>query len=131
MPIYDACAEGMTHYPTSRIVYGGQNRRRILQSLYARDAVLLGTGEWVVYCYLCGNIMRKNSWVGTIDHVVPRSLGGSDFITNLRLVHPRCNQIKGQSVIDRSSSQDMIETGKGNSYVEQEILAIADSAGVG
>lgn len=31
----------------------------------------------------------------TLDHVTPRSLGGSDTVENLQLAHHACNQAKG------------------------------------
>lgn len=32
---------------------------------------------------------------GTLDHIKPRSKGGRKTITNLCLVHPECNALKG------------------------------------
>jgi len=31
----------------------------------------------------------------TLDHIIPRSKGGSDAAENLQLAHARCNKIKG------------------------------------
>ncbi|NQY97326.1 MAG: HNH endonuclease [Henriciella sp.] len=31
----------------------------------------------------------------TVDHIIPRSKGGSDAAENLQLAHARCNKIKG------------------------------------
>lgn len=36
----------------------------------------------------------------TVDHVIPRSLGGSDDLSNLRLAHWSCNRAKGNRPID-------------------------------
>ena len=33
--------------------------------------------------------------LATIDHVIPRSKGGTDRPDNLQLAHARCNKIKG------------------------------------
>jgi len=42
-------------------------------------------------CELCeGNLSKYN-----IDHVVPKSKGGHDQISNLRLTHPKCNSKRG------------------------------------
>ncbi|WP_461186313.1 HNH endonuclease [Trueperella pyogenes] len=34
----------------------------------------------------------------TIDHVLPRALGGSDAIGNLRPAHKKCNEQKGSRI---------------------------------
>ena len=34
----------------------------------------------------------------TVDHVVPRSKGGSDYIDNLQLLCVACNSMKGTQV---------------------------------
>ena len=44
-------------------------------------------------CYLCLEPFESKSDI-TIDHLIPRSKGGSDEITNLRLAHEHCNRAK-------------------------------------
>ena len=34
----------------------------------------------------------------TVDHIVPKSKGGSDHPDNLQLAHARCNKIKGNRI---------------------------------
>lgn len=57
-------------------------------------------------CALCGKPMFRNRfdaphariWAkqrATLDHIIPRSKGGSDASENLQLAHARCNKIKG------------------------------------
>lgn len=57
-------------------------------------------------CALCGDPMLRNRfeaphatiWAkrrATVDHIIPRSKGGSDAVENLQLAHARCNKIKG------------------------------------
>ena len=47
-------------------------------------------------CGLCGlHVPYKKA---TIDHILPRSLGGSNQISNLQLAHGRCNNKKGANV---------------------------------
>lgn len=57
-------------------------------------------------CALCGEPMLRNRfqapharvWAmrrATIDHIIPKSKGGSDTPDNLQLAHARCNKIKG------------------------------------
>lgn len=59
-------------------------------------------------CALCGDRMDFTVTTGargesdegpTIDHIVPRSLGGSNDLANLQLAHWRCNRAKGNRVV--------------------------------
>lgn len=63
----------------------------------ARAAVIDAYG---IVCHLCGLPCRRD--VGylhplfmTVDHVLPRSLGGTDDLANLRPAHRRCNLQRG------------------------------------
>ena len=60
-------------------------------------------------CAVCGKLMLANRYEAphatiwakhraTLDHIVPKSKGGSDRRDNLQLVHARCNKIKGNRV---------------------------------
>jgi hypothetical protein len=54
---------------------------------------------WV--CWLCEAPVDPaapagSPFVGTVDHVVPRSRGGSSSPANLRLAHRRCNGARGR-----------------------------------
>ena len=51
-------------------------------------------------CWLCGGDIdpdapRTSPVAGTVDHLVPRSRGGTDERSNLRLAHRRCNTRRG------------------------------------
>lgn len=54
-------------------------------------------------CQLCDGPVDRTDHAGrtigpfypTIDHIVPRSAGGTDDLTNLRTAHHRCNQMRG------------------------------------
>ena len=51
-------------------------------------------------CHLCGLAMTfaragRSPDDATIDHIVPKSAGGGDAATNLRLAHKRCNEARG------------------------------------
>ena len=62
--------------------------RRVVGELAMRDG-------WK--CMLCNKKFAKRRDFGssrssiTIDHIQPRSFGGSDELSNLRLAHRRCN----------------------------------------
>lgn len=45
-------------------------------------------------CVLCGHTLIEQAM--SVDHIYPRSKGGSDHISNLQLIHTGCNSIKGQ-----------------------------------
>lgn len=63
-------------------------------------------------CHLCGELVAEwyrerglavpttqkvRCWDSSIDHVVPRSKGGSDYPSNLRTAHESCNKSKKDS----------------------------------
>ena len=50
-------------------------------------------GEQEGVCRGCRNLFPFRNF--TIDHVVPRSKGGSDHVDNLQLLCGACNSIKG------------------------------------
>lgn len=61
-------------------------------SIYAKNRDHLKQhSRWI--CGLCGLKIKKNDL--TVDHIVPLSRGGSHDLENLRLVHAKCNVIKG------------------------------------
>ncbi|MEL6860662.1 MAG: HNH endonuclease [Pseudomonadota bacterium] len=60
-------------------------------------------------CALCGGPMLRNRfeaphariWAkdrATLDHIWPKSKGGTDAADNLQLAHARCNKVKGNRV---------------------------------
>lgn len=56
-------------------------------------------------CFLCGQQMMPDTAYGqelayTIEHLLPRSRGGSNEMENLEGTHQWCNQFKGESLID-------------------------------
>lgn len=56
-------------------------RKRLRLIVLARDRGI---------CWLCGQ-----PGATTVDHVVPRSRGGSDELTNLAAAHAGCNYARG------------------------------------
>lgn len=55
-------------------------------------------------CAICGGQMGFSQRCGqnavTLDHIVPKSKGGGNAIANLRAVHRRCNEARGDSMDD-------------------------------
>lgn len=56
-------------------------------------------------CHWCGGEMdfqwavgNSNSEFASIEHLTPRSEGGSDDYDNLRLAHLRCNHARNEQV---------------------------------
>lgn len=58
-------------------------------------------------CRLCGDKMSRayspgDPWSPTLDHIVPRSHGGTDGRENLRSAHAWCNSIRADARVDDS-----------------------------
>lgn len=49
------------------------------------------------HCWLCNKSIVDEE--PTIDHIVPRALGGTHKLTNLRLAHQRCNKARGHGPV--------------------------------
>jgi 5-methylcytosine-specific restriction endonuclease McrA len=55
--------------------------------------------EWVGKCLICGGPLRFDARTGegaTIEHILPRNLGGGNDPRNLGVAHGRCNSEKGR-----------------------------------
>lgn len=70
-----------------------QKKRERLTALLARDGDL---------CWHCGNKMRLGpphniGKAVTIEHYLPKAMGGTSALENLRLCHVRCNRHLGAS----------------------------------
>jgi 5-methylcytosine-specific restriction endonuclease McrA len=55
-------------------------------------------GEWIGKCLICNGPLRFDARTGggaTLEHILPRSAGGSDTLLNLGLTHAKCNYEKG------------------------------------
>lgn len=80
-------------------------RRNPLISLSHRERLVLYERDgWT--CGLCADSVDRtligslSPWRPSLDHVVPRSLGGDDEPANLRLAHFWCNSVRGAGVND-------------------------------
>ena len=55
--------------------------------------------EWWGKCLICGGPLRFDARTGdgaNIEHIVPRSLGGTNDPGNLGVIHLQCNSEKGR-----------------------------------
>ena len=72
-----------------------------LKVLVARSDARFGLdrGWWVGPCLFCGGRLSLDPATGdgaTLEHIRPRSDGGTDDLLNLGLAHARCNNEKGR-----------------------------------
>lgn len=71
----------------------------LMSRIAERDATFsLREGHWEGKCLICGGPLRFDATTGqgaNIEHIVPRSLGGTNDERNLGITHPRCNGEKG------------------------------------
>lgn len=67
-----------------------RERLEIVRDLAARD------GQWT--CSYCETLLDETT--AQIDHVVPRSRGGSDDMRNLALACGPCNRRKGNQLVE-------------------------------
>jgi 5-methylcytosine-specific restriction endonuclease McrA len=54
--------------------------------------------EWIGKCLICGAPLRFDAHTGggaTVEHIIPRSAGGTNDLLNLGLTHAQCNYEKG------------------------------------
>lgn len=94
MKLHSPANRAAQHYMKG--VAEAERKRRIRKYLLKRD----GSD-----CFYCGDPLDTDK---SIEHLIERSLGGSDDYGNLRLVHQRCNQ----SVMGLSHAQKMAKRTK-------------------
>ena len=63
--------------------------RKLRESIIKRDGC----------CQMCGTEERLS-----VDHIVPRTLGGSDSLDNLQVLCSSCNSAKGGRFFDRAKT---------------------------
>jgi len=78
----------MTSYLRSRAAGAGKRSRAKRKKRLAKKRV----------CAICGLGLSPSEM--TVDHIVPRSLGGSNEAWNLRAAHKRCNSARGSVMED-------------------------------
>lgn len=88
----------LTAFPSRRKGIGKSGNKR--ETIAARDGA---------QCWICGRALQtRAAFTGrvpddyaTFDHVVPRSLGGSSELSNLRLACRPCNGARGATPADQ------------------------------
>jgi RNA-directed DNA polymerase len=79
---YDPKWEEYFEERLARIMYSDLKGRRKLRTLwYIQEGV----------CPVCEQKITKETW-WNIHHVLPRSLGGTELLSNLKLLHPNCHR---------------------------------------
>lgn len=72
----------------------------LMNRIAETDATFQRMGrDWAGKCLICGGPVRFDAQTGvgaTIEHIVPRTLGGGNDLRNLGITHARCNGEKGR-----------------------------------
>lgn len=75
--------------------------KRLIRTVAMTDSTFSKVGNrWVGKCLICnGNLsVDEHTGVGAnVEHIVPRSRGGTNDLLNLALTHPACNSEKGRN----------------------------------
>ena len=92
---------------SARIRYGiATADRRHLQ--YIRQRLIAEHG---MVCALCGKPIESGDEL-TVDHIVPRTMGGATTYGNCQLAHESCNSRKGDKYIASETAGTQTEMGK-------------------
>lgn len=62
---------------------------------------LRAKGIHAFHCWLCGKKLIEKE--ATVDHVIPKSMGGENTETNYRMACAKCNRKKGSKIISRKA----------------------------
>lgn len=92
---------------SARIRYGlNMTDRRHLQ--YIRRRLIAERG---MVCALCGKPVESERKL-TVDHIIPRVMGGATIYENCQLAHRVCNLSKGNKYIDPETVEKSTENVK-------------------
>jgi 5-methylcytosine-specific restriction endonuclease McrA len=71
------------------------------------DNTFEGSGRsWIGKCLICNGRLSFDVVTGygaNVEHIVPRTEGGGNDLSNLGLTHPRCNGEKGRNWDNRKA----------------------------
>jgi 5-methylcytosine-specific restriction endonuclease McrA len=89
-------------------------RNDAIRSVHREPYTRLGISQrdgW--RCQLCGKKVDPKAqwpdpWFGSIDHIVPISVGGADAPANVQLAHLRCNLSKGTRTLPQGEQLRLI-----------------------
>lgn len=70
-------------------------------------------------CWLCGKALDVER--ATLDHVLPRSMGGQDALDNLRLAHFRCNVRRSSDVLASREDRMALREGRFGTTPGEEV----------
>lgn len=91
----------------SRVQYGiAMADRRHLQ--YIRQCLIAKHG---MVCALCSKPIESENEL-TVDHIIPRAMGGSTTYENCQLAHKECNLRKGNKYVDPETVKNNTEITK-------------------
>ncbi len=72
----------------------------LLNRIAATDATFTQAGDtWTGKCLICNgwvSFQARTGFGANVEHITPRTLGGSNDLRNLGITHPRCNGEKGR-----------------------------------
>lgn len=85
----------------------GRPPRRTTWISRAKRLALYERDSWT--CQIClepvDRDVTRGDWAPSLDHIVPRSRGGSDDLENLRVAHLWCNSVRGD--LSRYTDEDL------------------------
>lgn len=85
----------------------GKGAREVIFKLRARDGK---------FCYICKGLMDfkavDGGWMGSasLDHLKPKRSGGKNELTNLKLAHRICNELRDRNLLIAPEILELIET---------------------
>jgi 5-methylcytosine-specific restriction endonuclease McrA len=72
----------------------------LLNRIATTDATFTQAGDtWTGKCLICNgwvSFQARTGFGANVEHITPRTLGGSNDLLNLGITHPRCNGEKGR-----------------------------------